>query len=64
MRFSEVLYIVEHHGYQFRRSGSTQAVVRHPSGKTITIVIHDNCVKRGYLVQLIKLLNIEETDNV
>ena len=64
MRFSEVKYLVEQFGFKLRRSGGTHAVVRHPSGKTITIVIHDNCVKHGYLVQLIKLLNLEETNDV
>ena len=63
MRFSEVRYIVEQYGFKLRRSGGTHAVVRHPSGRTITIVIHDNCVKHGYLVELIKLLNIEEAEN-
>jgi predicted RNA binding protein YcfA (HicA-like mRNA interferase family) len=64
MRFSDVEYLLEYYGFKYRRSGSTHVVVRHPTGQTITIVVHDNCVKHGYLVQLIKLLNMEETDNV
>jgi len=51
---------LEYYGFKHRHGGKNHIVVRDPAGRTITIVEHDNCVKHGYLVQLIKLLNLEE----
>jgi len=62
MRFSEVRIIVEHHGFTLRRGGKNHIVVRNQAGRTITLAVEDNRVKRGYLVELIKLLDLGEND--
>lgn len=55
---------MEHFGFTHRRGGKNHIVVRNAAGRTFTIVVDDNRVKHGYLVEFIKLLNLEESEDV
>ncbi|WP_245912259.1 type II toxin-antitoxin system HicA family toxin [Brunnivagina elsteri] len=61
IRFEDVLYLLEAFGFEEKRSKGSHHSFRDAQGRTITLPKHGGQkVKRVYLQEIIKLLNLEE----
>jgi predicted RNA binding protein YcfA (HicA-like mRNA interferase family) len=65
MRFSEVQLIIESHGFTHHQphGGSSHHIFRKPGSELISIPVHGNQVKRIYLKDVAKKLNLAQEDD-